>query len=72
MRLNIVVLPAPFGPIRLTSSPFGDLEIERVDGGEAAEAARQARALRSKRRHLTPSPTGPCGRKRTSSSSTTP
>ena len=42
-RLNTVVLPAPFGPMMLTSSPCGDGEIERVDGGDAAEPARQSR-----------------------------
>ena len=41
-RLNRVVLPAPFGPMMLTSSPSSTVESTRIDGRHAAEAARQA------------------------------
>ena len=35
--LKNVVLPAPFGPMRLTIESFGDREVDGVDGDEAAE-----------------------------------
>ncbi len=39
---TIVVLPAPFGPSSETTVPGLDAQVERVDGGEVAEALRQA------------------------------
>ena len=47
-----------------------DGEREVVDGGDAAEAAREAGDLEQRRHHIVPS--SPCGRKRMSSSSTMP
>ena len=41
--LKNVVLPAPFGPIRLTIEPLRDREVEVVDGDEAAELLAHAR-----------------------------
>ena len=38
MTLKNVVLPAPLGPMRLTIEPARDLEVDLVDGHEAAEA----------------------------------
>ena len=38
MMLKNVVLPAPFGPIRLTMRLLRDREVDAVDGDEAAEA----------------------------------
>ena len=37
MALNIVVLPAPFGPMRPKTSPVTNLQRHRVDGDEPAE-----------------------------------
>ena len=36
-QLKNVVLPAPLGPISPTISPAVDVEVHRVDGGQAAE-----------------------------------
>ena len=38
-RLNSVVFPAPFGPMRAVMAFARDLEVIDVDGGEAAESA---------------------------------
>ena len=38
MTLKNVVLPAPFGPMRLTIEPARDLEVDLAHGDEAAEA----------------------------------
>ena len=37
MMLNAVVLPAPFGPIRLTMLALGHLETQIGDGAQPAE-----------------------------------
>ena len=37
---SVVVLPAPFGPIRPTISPARDRERQVVDGGEGAGSGR--------------------------------
>ena len=42
MALKAVVLPAPLGPISESTSPLPHLEGDAVDGGQAAEADRQA------------------------------
>ena len=36
-RLTTVDLPEPLGPIRPNTSPLGTLEVEAVDGADAAE-----------------------------------
>ena len=40
IRLNAVVLPAPLGPIRPTSSPTFDVQREVGHGAQPAEVAR--------------------------------
>ena len=45
MRLNSVVLPAPFGPMTLTISCSLTMQVEVVDHGETAEAHRHAAQL---------------------------
>ena len=40
IRLKIVVLPAPFGPMIENTSPSLHLEADRIDGADAAEADR--------------------------------
>ena len=56
IRLTRVVLPAPFGPIRAWTSPGAEVEVDGVDGGEAAEAAGQAAGFEEGpgRRHRPP------------------
>ena len=44
-RLKNVVLPAPLGPMTERSSPSTHLEVDAVDGGEAAEDLGQPSAL---------------------------
>ena len=68
IMLNRVVLPAPFGPITLTRPPLREIEIDRIDRGQSAEAPHDALHLEQ---HQTV-PSNPWGRKRISSSSTTP
>ena len=46
MQLKNVVLPAPFGPMTLTIEPFSSVEVEIVDGDQAAEPLRDAAASR--------------------------
>ena len=58
-----VVLPAPFGPIMPTSSPLADLELDRVDGDEAAEAHGDALSPRAARQPRAP-PFGAAGARR--------
>ena len=66
IRLNSVVLPAPFGPITLTISPLAHLEVEVADGPQAAEGLRDAASSSSGQPHHTSStrmrPRSPCGR----------
>ena len=62
-RLKSVDLPAPFGPMMLTSSPSRDSKLHAVDGGEAAEAPGQPRDGEEVR-HAQTVPNRPCGRKR--------
>ena len=46
MMSNSVVLPAPFGPMRPRISPSSSVEVDVVDGADAAEArARRSRTL---------------------------
>ena len=52
IRLNSVVLPAPFGPIRPRISPGLDRQRDVVDGDQPAEPARQAGDLEE--RHAQP------------------
>ena len=55
IRLKIVVLPAPFGPMMEKTSPALDREADGVDGADAAEidrdvlGAKQAHRNRSLR-----------------------
>ena len=72
MRLKEVVLPAPLGPITLTSSPSSTSKIEALDRGDAAEAPRQSLNFEQRGPSGQTAPSRPCGRKRISSSSATP
>ena len=55
IRLKIVVLPAPFGPMIENTSPCSHVEADRIDGADAAETdgdvlgAEQAHRSRSDR-----------------------
>ena len=55
IRLKIVVLPAPFGPMMENTSPCLHLETDGIDGADAAEtdrdivSAEQAHRSRSDR-----------------------
>ena len=62
MQLNTVVLPAPLGPMMLWIEPSLDLEIELVDGDEAAEALRHLLLLRRMSSGLLISPARFCFR----------
>ena len=42
IRLNSVVLPAPFGPMIALSTPLRKIDVDVVDGNEAAEALGEA------------------------------
>ena len=62
------------GPVRADDADqfaFGEIEIDGVDGGEAAETPRQtAQGQHGRAHHIVPN--RPCGLNRTSSSSTMP
>ena len=51
IRLTSVVLPAPFGPIRATISPFVEREAQVVDGLDAAEVPAEPFRHQDRRAH---------------------